>query len=65
MACLVDFTEAGAVGAGALVADGCESFILVSSRCMSKESPLIVPAPWMRKLPNPSDAIDDHKIDNK
>ena len=58
MACLVDFTEAGAVGAGALVADGCESFTLVSSRCMSKDlrSPLLVPAPWMRKLPNPSDA---------
>ena len=38
--------------------------MLVSSRCMSKDvlSPRIVPAPWIRILPNPKDAMDDQKI---
>ena len=61
LACSVDWTEAGVIGAAAL---GWGSCILVSSRCMSKDvlSPRIVPAPWMRILPKPSNAMDDHKI---
>lgn len=64
--CSVDFSEAGVVGVGTRNADGWESFMLVSSRCMSKDvwSPLIVPTPWMRILPKPSDTMDGHKINN-
>ena len=66
VACAVDLAEAGVVGVGTLNADGWESFMLVSSRCMSKDvwSSLTVPAPWMRILPKPSDAMNGHKINN-
>lgn len=62
----VDWVEAGALGAGALGADGWESFTFVISRCMSKEvwSALIVPDPWMCILSKPSDAVDGHNINN-
>jgi len=66
MAFSVDWTEAGVLGAGALGADGWESFTFVISRCMSKDvwSALIVPDPWMCILSKPSDAVDGHNINN-